>query len=72
MASVNTEGVSVQMKRKQETFSDEITEVLTYYYAVARRSKPSKISGRVARKLCAAAPLRIVPIKAGASRTRSR
>jgi hypothetical protein len=60
------------MKRKQETFSSEITEVLTYYYAVARRSKPSKISGRVVRKLCASAPLRIVPIKAGASRTRSR
>jgi hypothetical protein len=58
------------MKRKQETFSDEITEVLTYYYAVARRSNPSKISNRAAGKLCAGAPLRIVPIKAGASRTR--
>jgi hypothetical protein len=58
------------MKKKHETFSDEITEVLAYYYALAQRSKTPKVSKRAERKLCSNAPLRIVPIRTGASRTR--
>jgi hypothetical protein len=70
IVSVNRQGFGDRMKKKRETFSDEITEVLTYYYAVAQRSKTPKVPKRAERKLCTNAPLRIVPIRAGASRTR--
>lgn len=54
------------MKRKQGTFSREITEVLAYYYAVAQRSDRAKVKDAGAREVRTRAPLRIVPNKATA------
>jgi hypothetical protein len=57
------------MKRKQGTFSSEIAAVLSYYRAVAQRSRTRRNGHSAVHGLCAGAPLRVVPIKAAASRT---
>jgi hypothetical protein len=58
------------MKRKQGTFSREISEVLGYYRAVAQRSELPNIEDPHARKLSAGPRLRVVSTKAAISRTR--
>lgn len=57
------------MKRKQGTFNQEITEMLTYYHAVAQRGATPKVEDEAPRERRAGAPLRVVPIKATVSRT---
>ena len=49
------------MKRKQGTFTREITEVLAYYYAVAKRSDRTRVKDVGAREGRIRASLRIVP-----------
>jgi hypothetical protein len=58
------------MKRKQGTFSREISEVLGYYRAVAQRGEVPRIEDRDARKLSTRPRLRAVPAKGTVSRTR--
>ena len=58
------------MKRKQGTFSQEITEMLSYYHAVAQRGATPKVEDEAPPERRAGAPLRVVPIKATDSRTR--
>ena len=54
------------MKRKQGTFSREITEVLAYYYAVARRSDTPKVKTAGGREARSPTPLRIISNKVAA------
>jgi hypothetical protein len=58
------------MKRKHGTFSREISEVLGYYRAVAKRSEVQKIEDPHARKLSAGPLLRVISTKAASARTR--
>jgi hypothetical protein len=58
------------MKRKQGTFSQEISEVLGYYRAVAERSNVQRIQDPHARKLSSGPRLRAVSSKSAVSRTR--
>jgi hypothetical protein len=58
------------MKRKQGTFSREISEVLGYYRAVAQRSNVQEFEDPDARKLSTGPRLRAVSCKPAVSRTR--